>query len=129
MKLRFFSRVVAIAGALIGGVAHASLIDHHEFTLTPDTTEVLNYQLVLPKFDSSLGTLTGVTLYFRATEIVSNFSIINNSATTQTFNAGIFSTVNSNPDNTANSADAFGEQAVLLFGTNALNHCGASVKP
>jgi hypothetical protein len=100
----------------LAGGAQAAVIGY-TFTLLPAPTEVSNYSLTLNKFNSSLGTLTGIQLYFRATETVTSFILTNNSAATQKFDAQIASIVNSDPDNTANSADAFSEEPVDLFDT------------
>ena len=89
----------------IAGAANCATIGYR-FDLGAAPTEV-SYTLPLNQFNPSLGALTGVTLYFYATESITNFTLTNNAASTSTFDATIGSRVNMNPGNSAVTADRF----------------------
>jgi hypothetical protein len=130
MTLRIPKLLFPITAVLcLAAGAEAATIGY-TFTLVPAPTEINNYSLTLNKFDSSLGTLTGIQLYFKATETVTSFVLTNNSGSSQTFDAQISSIVNRIPGNTANAADAFSEEPVDLFDTRG-GHFGLcpSVSP
>lgn len=124
----------AMLGILMCGTGHASLVCstpgvcYSVASLPAATTDITNYALTLDKFDSSYGTLTGVTLYFQATETVSSFQIHNGSASSASFNALIQSYVNLGASNSANPSDAYGMMGAVLFATYG-GYCGPSVKP
>ncbi|HEY4087571.1 MAG TPA: choice-of-anchor E domain-containing protein [Bryobacteraceae bacterium] len=76
-----------------------------------------SYTLTMDKFDSSLGVLTGATLYFYGAEDVSNLTLVNNSGSTQTFNLALQSNLAFNSGNTANNADKYTGQNLDIFDT------------
>ena len=90
----------------------------------PSPTEV-NYTLTLSKFDPSLGTLTGVQLYFFGSENVSTFNVSNgsNAAVTSDLSADVNLVRNST--NTATAADRFIGQTLAIFDTGIGNARGA----
>lgn len=82
----------------------------------PSPTEV-NYTLTLSKFDPSLGTLTGVQLYFFGSETVSTFTVFNNSNTAVTSDLSADVNLVRNSNNTATAVDKFIGQTVSIFDT------------
>jgi hypothetical protein len=129
LKSRGVRILLAVAVLTLGtrGVARASLICpvigtcYGTATIGPATTDLTGspgYTLTLPKFDSTYGTLTSVTLYFTASETVSSFSINNTAASTQNAQVWISSDIATNGTNTANNADNFfADYYLTLFNT------------
>jgi hypothetical protein len=103
------------AAALVCSMASAETMSSTSALVTFATDG--SYTLTMDKFDSSLGTLTGATLYFYGAEDVSNLTLVNNSASVQTFNLALQSNLAYNSDNTANSADKYTGQNLDIFDT------------
>lgn len=136
--------------AIAPGVAHASLIDSHVGTCsvtagnslgtdcgTPQTGDY-TWTVTLPKFDTTLGTLTGVKLYLRIDNQLTQLTVTNNSVTGGTFDVDIITNPSTSPGNSANSLDKFPNGITYtLFdtgvGTNSTlgscNNVGASDIP
>jgi len=76
-----------------------------------------SYTLTMDKFDSSLGTLTGATLYFYGAESVTDLSIVSSSSSVQTFDMVVQSNLVQNFGNTANSADKYTGEIFDIFDT------------
>jgi hypothetical protein len=109
-----FCVVMALAtgpakGAVIGGIddqLNAADAFGNFFTLT------------LPKFNSALGTLNSVTIYYRARVDYSNISIQNNDPTPFTSDASVHATVVRNFANSANGSDIYPtSQPLQIFDT------------
>jgi len=81
-------------------------------TFTTDGT----YTLTMNKFDSSLGTLTGATLYFYASEDVKNLVFTNSTGLPQTLDIALLSKI-TNLTNTANSGDLYSNETLDIFDT------------
>jgi len=110
---------VAVVTTFASGLALANSIGYVDsqgvVTFTTDST----YSLTLPQFntDGGLYTLTSATMYFYGAETVSSLTILNNAATTQSFDLEVTSNLNHSPGNTANSADAYTGEVLDLFDT------------
>ncbi len=138
--LRRLSRTgLAVATLAAGsGVAHANVIGYLSNLVGPSDTEV-DYTLTMPKFNSALGTLTGVKIYFYATENVSNLTLTNTSSTTtQTYNASATVNFVQGMANSAVTADKFSSTFETLayfdtYGVNAIGNCAdngsANIQP
>ncbi len=121
---------LAIVAVVTSGAAHASLICpiagtcYGTATIGPATTDLTGnpgYTLTLPKFDSSYGTLTSVTLYFTGSETVSSFYIQNTAASQNSANVWISSDIATNGTNTANASDNFfADDYLTLFDTGGV---------
>ena len=128
--LTIFSTAFLAVGTSV--TAHASLICpvsgecYGTASIGPASTDITSYSLVLPKWDSSWGTLTGVRLYFSGSETVSSFTItdLNESGSDQ-FGAYILSNVGYNASNSANNSDRFNGIFLVLFNTGDSNIPGA----
>lgn len=77
-----------------------------------------NYTLALPLFNSSLGTLTGVTLYFSTTDTVTELNITNNSASAVSASVQLASDPIGSITNTANGNDTFTDENLALFSSS-----------
>ena len=110
-----------VVGSLLGaasvGMASASSIIGYSSNVVTGPTEV-SYTLTLQKFNTSLGTLTGVQLYFRGSETTS-FSLTNTSNSAMTYNAGADVNLGVTPGNSAHNvnSDRFGAQVLQIFDT------------
>jgi hypothetical protein len=71
----------------------------------------------MDKFDHTLGTLTGATLYFAASEDVTSLSLSNSSSSAQTFDMVVQSNPLLNSGNSANSADKYTGEIFDIFDT------------
>jgi hypothetical protein len=89
-------------------------------TITPGgggfTNTDFSYALTLPKFDGSLGTLTGVKIFYYSLVQTTALSLTNNSTLQATFDVDI----NSRPDfgglvNSANAADNYAQETLTLL--------------
>ena len=118
LQMKSFNRILltTFLGAVSVGTASADIISFTSNLVGPTPTEVA-YTLNLPKFDSTLGTLTGVTLYFRGTQTSSTFTLTNTSAQNQTFDFSAQSNFVSGFTNSATAADKFTGQTLTLFDT------------
>jgi hypothetical protein len=76
-----------------------------------------SYTLTMDKFDSSLGTLTGATLYFYGAESVTDLSIVSSSSSVQTFDMVVQSNLVLNSGNSANNADRYTNEIFDIFDT------------
>lgn len=116
---------IAVA-ALTAGSADANVIGYLSNLVGPTATEV-NYTLTMPKFNSSLGTLTGVKIYFYATENVSSLTLTNTSATTtQTYSAAATVNFVQGMANSAYSGDKYSSlmETLAYFDTGASSAIG-----
>ncbi len=108
-----------VVGSLLGvasvGMASASSIIGYTSNTVTGLTE-LTYVLNLQKFDSTLGTLTGVQLYLRGSETTS-FSFHNTSNGSVTFDAGATVDLGGSAGNSAVSSDKFNFQEIQIFDT------------
>jgi len=103
------------AAALFCSVANADTLYSTSALVTFATDG--SYTLTMAKFDTSLGNLTGATLYFYGAEDVSNLTLVNNSASVQTFNLALQSNLAFNSGNTANNLDKYTGQNLDIFDT------------
>jgi len=83
-----------------------------------NTTD-FSYTLTLPKFDSSLGSLQGVKIYFYALEHTTALSLTNTSGSTQHFDVSFASYVDkvgsAGVTNSANSAQNYGQELLTIY--------------
>jgi hypothetical protein len=86
-------------------------------TLVGPTSTETTYSLSLPDFNSALGTLTGVTLYFFSNETASTFSVKNISGNSVTADISAAVNLALGFANSANSADKFLNQNLTIFDT------------
>jgi hypothetical protein len=127
----FVGGVALLLGAA-SGVAHATLIDSHIGTCSitsgpltgsdcgnPQTADFA-WAVTLPKFDGSLGSLTGVTLYLKVNNTVQTLSITNNSNAAGNFLVDVVSNPSSSSANSANNLDRFPFSVVLTLFDNGV---------
>jgi hypothetical protein len=105
--------LVVTATGLANATSIGSVDTQGVVTFTTDGT----YTLTLPDFDSTLGTLTGATLYFYGKEDISTLTLTNTALTAQVFDVAIQSNLNQNSNNTANSADKYSGETLDIFDT------------
>ena len=123
----------ALAGMVSVGVASASsIISFASNTVGPSITEVA-YTLTLNKFDTTLGTLTGVRLVFKGAE-TSSVLLTNTSGGPVTFDVAANADLSkfSSAANSATAADKFTGQNLTMFDTgigSALGSCSAGGTP
>ncbi len=129
-------RILLTSAAALGiaSVASANTISYVTTTPVNNQSTEVSYNLVLQKFDSSLGTLTGVTIYFYGTETSSTLDIKNNSGGTITADAVASVNLTSSTTNTAFNSDRFLGENVTVFDTglatnSALGSCANSATP
>jgi len=104
----------ALAVALTS-VASASSIIGYTASFGPTTGST--YTMNLQQFNASFGTLTAVTLYFKATENVTAFSIQNTSAASQDWDLSVTNNLVATFSNTATAADKFTAENLEVFDT------------
>ena len=122
----------ALTSLVSVGVASASSILSFTSNVVVGNTE-LPYTLTLNKFDTNLGTLTGVRLVFKGSE-TSSLSLQNTSAGSVTFNINADANLTKFPDttNSANAADKYSGENLTLFDTGigtALGSCSLGGTP
>jgi hypothetical protein len=128
--MMIFSKVLkaaVLAAGLAAGTANAAVIGYLSNLVGPTDTEV-SYTLTMPKFNPALGTLTGVTIYFYATESVSTLTLENTSAvTTQSFGAAATVNFVSGMVNSATSIDKYNPllQTLTYFDTGISANIGS----
>ena len=107
----------ALTSLVSVGVASASSIISFTSNVVSGATE-LGYTLTLNKFDTNLGTLTGVRLVFKGSE-TSSLSLKNTSTGTVTFNINADANLTKFPDttNSATAADKYSGENLTLFDT------------
>jgi hypothetical protein len=105
----------ASVALLLAGLASADTIDSVSAVVTFSTDG--SYTLTLNKFDPSLGTLTGATLYFFGSEELNSFSVDNAASGIETFDAVAQSNVVQLSTNTANNTDKYTGETLDLFDT------------
>jgi hypothetical protein len=123
----------AALATVAAGLAGAAQVGYLSNVVGPQSTEV-SYTLTLPKFDPALGTLTGVKLFFFATESSSNLTVQNNATVTENFDLSVTSNLVKNSTNTATAADNYTGETVQLFDTGigaGIGNCsgGGTVLP
>jgi len=107
----------AVLAATACGVASANSISYLDSQGIVSFNTDGSYTLTLPDFNPLIGTLTGATIYFNGTEVVSTVSFTNTAATTQVFDSLATSNLVFGANNTANSADKFTGETLDLFDT------------
>ncbi len=123
MRIRLLLAALMLATLTVGS-ANANVIAATAISLNQTDS---SYSLQLPEFNTSLGTLTGVTLYFYAEENVTTFDLTNStdSAVTQTVSSTVdlthsFANSADGSDNFATGPDplqsVLGEQVALFAG-------------
>ena len=134
--MKIFQRILtgAILTATAASMASASTIIGNTATFGPSSGS--SYSLTLNKFDASLGTLTAVTLYFKATENISAFSIQNTGSASQDWDLSVTNNVVKTFTNSATATDKFTAETLQVFDTGtglALGNCSdnptTTVKP
>lgn len=105
----------AAAAALACSVASADSMYSTSALVTFATDG--SYTLTMDKFDSSLGNLTGATLYFYGSESVTDLSIVSSSSSVQTFDMVVQSNLLLNSGNSANNADRYTNEVFDIFDT------------
>lgn len=109
---------VALSGA---SFASANTVVSTAFAPGPGNTQTaltdFSYTLTLNKFDPTLGTLTGATLYFYGDIDTSSFTLTNTGGGAATFDYTVFALINRFAANTATAADKFGPENVYIFDT------------
>jgi hypothetical protein len=123
--------IASLTLALGGSSAFAATIGYESSLVGPSPTEV-SYTLTLPDFNPALGTLTGVTIYFYATETSSSFSIRNTSGANVTANDAAQVNVSGSFANSASSADKFLGETLTIFDTGigaGLGSCSTGGTP
>lgn len=116
------SFVLLLILAACTGLASASTVAYSAaFTFDGSST----YTATLPKFNSALGTLTGVKLYFRAVDAFSTFELKNNDATEMVLNVGVTVNMTKNFANTATAADKFNLEILQVFDTGIGTNLGS----
>ena len=107
----------ALTSLVSVGVASASSIITFTSNIVAGNTE-LPYTLTLNKFDTTLGTLTGVRLVFKGSE-TSSLSLKNTSTGSVTFNINADANLTKFPDttNSATAADKYSGENLTLFDT------------
>ena len=116
-KMTTFRRVLLGLGAvgLACSMASADTIYSTSAVVTFATDG--SYTLTMNKFDHTLGTLTGATLYFSASEDVTSLSLANSSSSVQSFDMVVQSNPLLNSSNTANNADRYTGEIFDIFDT------------
>jgi hypothetical protein len=104
----------AAVAFLVAGVASADQIDSVSAIVSFATDGT--YTLTLNDFNSSLGTLTGATLYLNGTETV-NFGLNNTAPTTQVFDVDATSNIVKGFANTASATDVYSAETLDVFDT------------
>jgi hypothetical protein len=102
--------------ALVCSIASADTLYSTSVAAPMSFTTDGNYTLTLNKFDSSLGNLTGATLYFYVTEDVTNLNFTNNTGSEQTLDIALTSKI-TNLTNSANSSDLYAVETLDIFDT------------
>jgi hypothetical protein len=97
------------------GLASASSIE--DFTATSGFTTGSSYSMNLPEFNTALGTLNSVTLYFEANLDVTTFTIQNTGAASQSFNLDVDDNLVKTFSNNATTADKFSGEDITIFDT------------
>ena len=115
-----FKRI--LSGAMLltaaSGFAGATTINSVSAPVSFQTDNT--YSLTLSDFNCPAGlvcTLTGATIYFSASEAVSNLNLANTAPTAQTFDVDASSNVLKNFANTASAADVYTGEVLDLFDT------------
>jgi len=108
--------IVSTLFATVGcALANAATISSVAGTVTFATDNT--YTLTLSKFNTSLGTLTGATIYFFGSENLSQLHLGNTSSTVETFDLVAISNILFGSTNTANSSDKYTNESLDLFDT------------
>jgi len=108
--------MVAGFAALTTGFAGADTV-YSTATFGPTTGSTYNLQLAT--FNPSLGTLTGVELFFQAVENVTDFTVMNTGSSPQTFSLTVTTDLTNTFVNSATAADKFtaASQNLTVFDT------------
>jgi hypothetical protein len=118
--------LATVAAAL----ASADTIGYNTSYGTVGTTPTdITYTLDLPYFDSTLGTLNSVTIYFNVAEDLSNLLVTNTASGTGTFNVNVTTQLTKNFSNSADPADKFsnGGQVLEVFDTGVGSNLGDGI--
>lgn len=116
-KMTTFRRVLFGLGAAALACSMASADTMYSTSALVTFATDGSYTLTMNKFDTSLGNLTGATLYFYGAEDVSNLTLVNNSGSVQTFNLALQSNLAFSSNNTANTLDKYTGQNLDIFDT------------
>jgi hypothetical protein len=117
--MNLFRRILASAALVVAAAGIASADSIYSTTAVVSFSTDNSYTLTLNDFNPSLGTLTGATIYFAASEDVSTLSLTNVASTSETFNFNATSNLVYGSSNSAHSADKFTGEILDDFDTGS----------